>query len=60
LDATRAAALPMAASVVLLFSEFWDPLRFTIPYILMAVILALAWLMMKSWSEIHDKNLDSV
>lgn len=34
----RAAALPMLVSVVLLFSEFWDPARFTVPYLLMAAL----------------------
>ncbi|MDP2991623.1 MAG: hypothetical protein Q8O57_13765, partial [Kiritimatiellota bacterium] len=43
LTAPRAAALSMAASVLLLFSEFWDPARFTVPYLLMAVLPALTW-----------------
>ena len=43
LTAPRAAALPMAVSVILLFSEFWDPARFTVPYLLMAVLPALTW-----------------
>ena len=43
LTVPRAAALPMAASVLLLFSEFWDPARFTIPYLLMAVLPAMTW-----------------
>jgi hypothetical protein len=34
----HAAALPMAVSVIFLFSEFWDPARFTFPYLLMLVI----------------------
>jgi hypothetical protein len=44
----QAAALPMVVSVILLFSEFWDPARFTVPYLLMAVIPALTW-----WYETH-------
>lgn len=39
----RAAALPMAVSILLLFSEFWDPLRFTVPYLLMVVLPPLTW-----------------
>jgi hypothetical protein len=50
LTVPRAAALPMAASVLLLFSEFWDPVRFTVPYLLMAVIPALTWLVEKRYS----------
>jgi hypothetical protein len=50
LKVLRAAALPMAASVILLFSEFWDPARFTVPYLLMAVIPALTWLVEKRYS----------
>lgn len=43
LTAWRAAALPMTVSVILLFSEFWDPVRFTVPYLLMAVLPAATW-----------------
>lgn len=43
LTVTRAAALPAAVSVVLLFSELWDPARFTVPYLLMAFLPWLAW-----------------
>jgi Glycosyltransferase family 87 len=43
LPVARAAALPMAASVLLLFCEVWDPARFTVPYLLMAVLPALTW-----------------
>jgi len=39
----RAAALPMLVSVVLLFSEWWDPARFTVPYILMTATVLLVW-----------------
>jgi hypothetical protein len=39
----RAAALPMAVSVILLFSEFWDPARFTVPYLLMISLPAATW-----------------
>ncbi|HEX7567721.1 MAG TPA: hypothetical protein VF355_04075, partial [Anaerolineaceae bacterium] len=48
LKVAPAAALPMAASVLLLFCEVWDPLRFTLPYLLMAVLPALTW-----WYETH-------
>jgi hypothetical protein len=44
----RAAALPMVVSVIFLFSEFWDPARLTVPYLLMAVLPALTW-----WSEMR-------
>ncbi len=44
LKVARLAALPMAASVLLLFCEVWDPARFTVPYLLMAVLPALTWL----------------
>jgi hypothetical protein len=40
----HAAVLPMLASVILLFSEWWDPAHFTIPYLLMAVLALLTWL----------------
>jgi hypothetical protein len=43
LTVSRAAVLPMAVSVILLFSEFWDPARFTVPYLLMAVLPPLTW-----------------
>lgn len=38
-----AAALPMAASIILLFSQFYDPVRFTIPYLMMAGLPLLTW-----------------
>jgi hypothetical protein len=38
-----AAALPMAVSVLLLFSELWDPARFTVPYLLMACLPLVTW-----------------
>jgi len=50
LTVPRAAALPMAASIILLFSEFWDPARFTVPYLLMAALPALTWLVEKRYS----------
>ena len=37
------AVLPVAASLVLLFAEIWDPLLFTVPYLLMLALSALAW-----------------
>ncbi len=37
------AILLLAASLLVLFSELWDPANFTIPYILMAVIPLAAW-----------------
>jgi hypothetical protein len=43
-----AAILPMAASLILLFSEFWDPARFTAPYLLMAALPVLT-----AWYERH-------
>jgi hypothetical protein len=40
----------MLVSFVLQFSDFWDPIRFTVPYLLMAVIPALTWLVEKRYS----------
>ncbi len=40
----QAAALPMIVSVILLVSEFWDPVRFSVPYILMAGIPVVTWI----------------
>jgi Glycosyltransferase family 87 len=37
------AALPVTISLLLLFAEFWDPLRFTIPYLLMIGLPACVW-----------------
>ena len=42
-----AAALPVLASVILLFSEFWDPAHFIVPYLLMAVLVLLTWIVKK-------------
>ncbi len=39
----RAAALPMAASLLLLFAELWDPARYTVSYLLMAFLPFLTW-----------------
>jgi hypothetical protein len=39
----QAAALPMMVSVLLLFSDLWDPARFTVPYLLMAIFPFLTW-----------------
>lgn len=36
LTVTRAAVLPILVSIILLFAEFCDPARFTVPYLLMA------------------------
>jgi len=44
-----AAALPLLTSVVLLFAEFWDPARFTIPYLLMLTLPLVAW----SWRHVE-------
>jgi hypothetical protein len=46
----RAAALPMAVSVLLLFCEIWDPARFTVPYLLMAALIISTWLKEKRLS----------
>ena len=43
LEVRRAAALTMAASLLLLFAELWDPLRSTLPYLLMLALPAIAW-----------------
>jgi hypothetical protein len=44
LTVSRAATFPMVASVILLFSEFWDPARFTVPYLLMVGLPVAAWM----------------
>jgi hypothetical protein len=46
-----AAAIPMAVSVIMLFSEFWDPARFTFPYLLMAILPVVTW-----WYENSSTN----
>ncbi|MCS7011594.1 MAG: DUF2029 domain-containing protein [Anaerolineales bacterium] len=38
-----AAALPMVVSLLLLFGELWDPTRYTVPYLLMAILPVLVW-----------------
>jgi hypothetical protein len=38
LTAWKAAALPMTVSIILLFCEFWDLARFSVPYLLMVGI----------------------
>jgi len=43
-----AAGLPLTVSVILLLSELWDPLRFTVPYLLMIILPVLTW-----WYETH-------
>jgi hypothetical protein len=37
-------ALPVTASLVLLFTDIWDPLRFVIPYLLILTLPILSWL----------------
>jgi hypothetical protein len=44
----RAASMPLAVSVILLLCEFWDPVRFTVPYLMMIIFTALTW-----WYETH-------
>ena len=39
----RPVAFLLAASLLLLFAEVWDPTRYTIPYLLMAIFPVLAW-----------------
>ena len=48
LKESLAASLPMTVSVLFLFGEFWDPARFTFPYLLMVSVVALTW-----WVETH-------
>ena len=43
LPVPRAAVFPALASVMLLIAQFWDFTRFTIPYVVMAVLPILAW-----------------
>jgi hypothetical protein len=38
-----AAILPMLVSVPLLIAEWWDPFRYTLPYLIMVALLALTW-----------------
>jgi len=40
-------ALIVTASMILLLGEWWDPLRFSMPYLLMAVVPLIAWRMEK-------------
>jgi len=46
------AVMLVVASLVLLFADFWDPMRFTVPYLLMLVLPLLAW-----WLE---KRIDAL
>ena len=40
-------SLIIIASIILLLGEWWDPLRFSFPYLLMAVVPLIAWRMEK-------------
>lgn len=51
LTVPRAAALPMAASLLLLFAGLWNPARFTLPYLFMAFLPALTWHYETHWRE---------
>jgi len=44
-----AAALPVAVSFTLLFADLWDPLRYTVPYLLMAALPAFTWMVEKKY-----------
>jgi hypothetical protein len=33
----------LAASLIMLFAELWDPARYTVPYLLMAIFPLMAW-----------------
>lgn len=50
-----AAGLPIIVSVVFLFGEWWDPLRLTFPYLLMAALPILTWLLEKR-SDTNKKD----
>jgi hypothetical protein len=39
----RAALLPLAVSLALLLADLWDPLRFSLPYLLMLALPVMAW-----------------
>jgi hypothetical protein len=49
LTVQRTAILPMLASILLLFSEFWDPARFSIPYFLMVALPVFTWMVEKRY-----------
>lgn len=51
LQVPRAAALPMTASLILLFAELWNPARYTVPYLLMAILPPLAWYYERHWRK---------
>jgi hypothetical protein len=40
---TTAVLIPMATSTIFLFSEFWEPARLTVPYLLMAGLPVWTW-----------------
>ena len=44
-----ASALPLAVSLALLFADLWDPLRYTVPYLLMAALPAFTWMVEKRY-----------
>ena len=44
----RAATLPILASVILLFSEFWNLAHFIIPYLLMTALIVSTWIVEKN------------
>ena len=49
-------SLSLFASVILLIGEWWDPLRFTTPYLLMLVLPLLAWWVEKRMSNKFEKS----
>jgi hypothetical protein len=44
----QAATLPILASVILLFSEFWNLAHFIIPYLLMTALIVFSWIVEKN------------
>jgi hypothetical protein len=45
------AAFLLAASLLMLFADLWDPARYTVPYLLMAILPMAAWKLEKLQTE---------
>jgi hypothetical protein len=43
LESTHCVAFLLTASLILLFGELWDPVRYTIPYLLMIILPLVVW-----------------
>jgi len=49
-------SLPLFASVILLIGEWWDPLRFSTPYLLMLILPLLAWWVEKRMNKKFERS----